>query len=272
MATPFFSENLVKLPRLTVSELLSLMHHIEAEAEPALAHWREAGKALPDFLGKALSRLLLARRELETVQPPPSRHGAEEQLVAHQGDRTMDEAWRAFETFLKAWCRLDDGQSPGQAEAQRLYDLIIGDGMNFISLPFELEWLETRKRLDIIDRHGLTPTIEALGGARFLRHLRRAFEVYGIALQITSPQPSDASQLRSLWESAHHSVRHYFAKVVALEDPDDAEAQALVRKLLRPIVELQQAVATTKTLQLSAVGKDLLPLPEKRSPNEEPKP
>lgn len=264
MTTPFFSESLVKLPRLTVAELLSLMRRIESEAEPLLTARRNAGQEVPEFLGRALGRLRHARTALEASQPTAPPEG-EADHVRRQGDRTMDDAWRAFETFLKSWCRLDDGQEPGQAEAQRLYDLIIGDGISFISLPFALEWQETRKRLDIIERHQLGPAIEALGGGRFLAHLRRAFEVYGIALQITSPPPPDANALRLHWEAAHAAVRHYFAKAAALEDPEDEDSQSLVRRLLRPIVELQQSMATTNTLRLSAVERDRSSLAEDKT-------
>lgn len=238
MATPFLADNLVKLPRFTVPEMLALMAQVEAEAGAIVAEREAAQRPLPDFVKKALSRISQARVGLEeAVQQRDVSEGTS--AAQRQSDRKMDDAWKAFEAFVKAWSMLDDGATPGQAEAHKLYDLVIGDGMGFITLPFELEWQETKKRLEIIDRQGLAPLIEQLGGERFLAHLRQCFEEYGAVLQL-SPRPADTSALRAQWEAAYGAVRHYFAKLVALEDPEEPQTQVMVRRLLRPIVEWQQ--------------------------------
>lgn len=253
MPTPFLSDSLVKLPRFTLHDLNALMLQIEAEAGAIVEERKEAGKELPEFVRKALARVSQTRAELERALHM-HRLSREPSALQRQSDRKMDDAWRAFEAFLKAWCLLDDGGSPGQAEAQKAYDLVIGDGMDFLTLPFELEWQETQKRLEILESQKLARPLEEMGGARFLAHLKQAFREYGEALYITSPQPAEKPAVRPLWDAAHGAVRHYFAKVVAMEDPDEPESQLLVRRLLRPILEWRlKASAPSRAMPAVAV-------------------
>jgi hypothetical protein len=238
MAANFLSDSLVKLPRFTVLELISLMQQLLHEAEPALHSWVASGRKVPDFIVKSLARVRHTKELLEASQP--QERPFEELIEQRRSDRKMDDAWKAFESFLKAWSLLDDNKRPGQGEAQRVYDLVIRDGIGFITLPFELEWQETKKRLDIVETQNLFPLIEALGGARFWNQLKKTFLEYGEVLQIKNGKEQDNSGLRSLWENAYNAVRHYFAKVVALEDPDDPSTQDVVRRLLKPIIEWQQ--------------------------------
>lgn len=242
MAAHFLSDNLVKLPRFTVPELITLMLQLEAEASRALQTWNQSGRQVPEFVGKSLALITQTRKSLEEAQQKTV--SPETLVLQRRGDRQMDDAWKAFESFFKAWSLLDDSQTPGQAEAQRIYDMVIGDGMSFITLPFELEWQETKKRIEIVEKQNLIPTIEALGGGRFWRQLKKAFSEYGQALKMDEPRP-EVPALRSLWENAYGAVRHYFAKVVALEDPEEPETQNLVRRLLKPIIEWQQKAATS---------------------------
>ena len=238
MAANFLSDSLVKLPRFTVLELISLMQQLSHEAEPALNTWVASGRKVPDFIVKSLARVRHTKELLEASQPQEM--APLELMEQRRSDRKMDDAWKAFESFLKAWSLLDDNRKPGQGEAQRIYDLVIRDGIGFITLPFELEWQETKKRLEVVETQNLLPLIEALGGGRFWEQLKRAFLEYGEVLQIKEGKEQDGSNLRSLWENAYNAVRHYFAKVVALEDPDDAGTQDVVRRLLKPIIEWQQ--------------------------------
>jgi hypothetical protein len=238
MAAHFLSDNLVKLPRFTVIELIALMQQLLQESEPALKNWQASGRSVPDFIGKSLERVRHTKELLEASQPHET---APQDLVEQRrSDRKMDDAWKAFESFFKAWSLLDDNKKPGQGEAQRIYDLVIRDGIGFITLPFELEWQETKKRIEIVETQHLLPIIESLGGGRFWAQLKKAFAEYGEALQIKEGKENEGSNLRSLWENAYNAVRHYFAKVVALEDPDDPETQNVVRRLLKPIIEWQQ--------------------------------
>jgi hypothetical protein len=238
MAVNFLSDSLVKLPRFTVLELISLMQQLLLEAEPALKAWVASGRKVPEFITKSLERVRHTMLQLEASQPQET--APQELLEQRRSDRKMDDAWKAFESFCKAWSLLDDNKRPGQGEAQRIYDLVIRDGIGFITLPFELEWQETKKRIEVVETQNLLPLIEALGGGRFWTQLKKAFSEYGEVLQIKEGKEPDGSGLRTLWENAYNAVRHYFTKVVALEDPDDVNTQDVVRRLLKPIIEWQQ--------------------------------
>jgi hypothetical protein len=238
MSTNFLSDSLVKLPRFTVLELIALMQQLLQESEPALKTWVISGRKVPDFISKSLARVRHTKELLEASQPHEA--APQELIEQRRGDRKMDDAWKAFESFLKAWSLLDDNKKPGQGEAQRIYDLVIRDGIGFITLPFELEWQETKKRIEVVDTQNLLPLIEALGGGRFWAQLKRSFLEYGEVLQIKEGKEQDNSGLRPLWENAYNAVRHYFAKVIALEDPEDSGTQDIVRRLLKPIIEWQQ--------------------------------
>jgi hypothetical protein len=240
MATPFSAADLVSLPSMSAGELLSLMRQLLTEAS-ALQDM------LPPYVLKSRDRLNQALSELDiaygAVPPSPTKRAA---------DSKMDNAWRAFERFLSAAMLLQPHHSPGAKEAAELYALIFGkEGLRFITFIPELEYEETKKRLNLLEKSNLTGELNAMGGSLFVQDLQKTFVEYGEALHITTSRPQDVPAIRPLWEKADEAIRQYVSKVVSLEDPDDAGSLEQIKKLLKPLKEWEEKARASRAAAVS---------------------
>lgn len=238
MATPQNANDLIRLPRLTIEGLVTLATQLENRAANVISELSAQHRELPRLFLKAVTSLSKAKTSLESVLIA---QGISQRAysISRQADQSVDTIWRAIDLFLRGWSLLEDEQSPGAKEAAHAHHLLIGDDMKFITLPFELEWQETKKRIGILEEQKLEETFKNLGGERFIAQLRKAFTHYGVALKITAePAPSEIPPLvRPALEELQKSLRLYISKVINLEDPDDPESQTLISRLLQPLHE-----------------------------------
>jgi hypothetical protein len=239
MTTPNSSADIISLPRLTVAELLSLMLQLQTEFFALQKRLSSDQTQLPAALIKSAAKMEEASTALQTAyQTAPI-----EVSDKKGADRVMDAAWRAVEAFLRGLTLLQAHHSPGPREATVLYGLWFYDGLKFINYVPEVEYQETKKRLELLREKNLTDSLKALGGAPFLSDLESAFLNYGQALHITNPRSAPAPSLRPVWEKAQELIRLYVTKVVGLEDPDEPETLSYIKALLAPLKEWEQKSA-----------------------------
>ncbi len=234
--TPF---DLIQLPRLDAEETLALGRALVTEAKAAGPLAAALGEALDalDLASDALADALLRRRRAADDRVDPE--------AARSADAALDNAWGALRDLLQARARLDDAEA---AAARALAARIFPDGLTFLNKPYRAEWADSETRLALIEREGLEPGLDALGGGAFLRALRRAHLAYGEALHVTAPRgPSpEASELRGAFDEAHEALRAYLVQIAASRRPKDPATLALAERLSAPVAHWRASGRATK--------------------------
>ncbi|MCL2726294.1 MAG: hypothetical protein FWD69_17875 [Polyangiaceae bacterium] len=251
--------DLVTLPMIDAASTVALLTRIAAVA-------REAGeKTFPPIIKKRLATLAdvnkalidaLAKRDSGRTSPSQQR----------DVDTVVDTGWSATYKWLTGWSRLGD-KAGHHLLAKNLLDILFPDGLKFTLTKYEKEWAEVKWRLARISADNLDKHFAKLGGQSFLDRLIKDHKVYGDVLKITEVgQMADPVLIREPLLAAHSALRSFVLVAAAHvdENPDD---QALVERLLRPIVEWQgsqvrpSAGATSPAPTPPAIAADVSPQP-----------
>lgn len=233
---------LIRLPRLSARTGVALCMQLETAARPWLADEPPADSpALPAALKRAYARMSAHRAALEDALQQSTAASPIPPQSRVEADRALDRAWSAFYGWLTAWARLaPEGELPvASDEIKNLRARIFDDGLQFTRLPYAIEWVESRKRLALIDEAGRAEAIAALGGAPFLDRLQASHARYGVVLGITeqAPTPEDGPNLTEGLAALREAMQDVTTKILALREPDAPAIDATIDALLRPIVD-----------------------------------
>ena len=243
MPTTYTSLDFVQLPRLTGLGSLGLGQQMLAAAD-------SQKKSLPKSLTKAHSALTAAHAALQTALVDQLGHGtetpAEEAPAIQELDRILDNSWAGLDDRLQGLARLPAGK-PGVAEAAALRKRLFPTGLGFLKLNYRLEWSESQTRLELIDREGLTGSIDQLAGKVFLQSIREGHESYGRALGMTAAleTPATMPQVRGAMDAFLEALRNYIVKVMASVEPDEPATQTTADALLAPFAAWNAAAKRT---------------------------
>lgn len=159
-----------------------------------------------------------------------------------QADLRLDRAWSALFRRVEA-CSLLPAEYPESARAARLLEGFFSEGLGFLTLSFEAEWAESKRRLEQIDSEpALAKELEQLAGTLFLSEVRKAHEQDGIALGMTG-KPRENTQAPSLdapLRALRRAVVQYARATVATADEDEPETIRRVEAALEPIPRLRE--------------------------------
>jgi hypothetical protein len=252
----FSSPDLIQLPRLSGQEAASLIGDMLA-----IARSRQA--SLPGPIERSVMRLQAAHAALEvtlrgargaTSHPPSSGGPASSRapistraqassragaavisIVRRRADRAVDSAWEATFDWLSGWCKLTDDANPYRSAARELFELVFADALAFGTLPYKIEFAQSRERLEAIEREGHDATFTALGGAAFLAHLRSVHE----ALQIIVSQET-VIDCREQLAVAAAALRQYVVRVSSHADSEISGSEELSSALMAPLDRWQK--------------------------------
>lgn len=226
----------------------TLIDQFEMQVKAVLARERDEDvphvKALVAVVRKAFERML-ARRDA-FVAREALRNAAvdmtsrEDQEVANDN---VDDAWRGIEHVLHGATFLTDGESPGREEATKLYHDVFGatKPLAFINFRPARQWDASLPRLEKLSTPEAEAILNAVGGERYLKALRRDHATFGRAyglLAHTRPTDERVTDTRAEHLAAQAAVREYVFKVSAQIDDEDPESVRLARFLLAPYTRL----------------------------------
>jgi hypothetical protein len=106
-------------------------------------------------------------------------------------DQRFDGAWAGLHGRLVACTRLIDG--PEAARAGALLANLFPNGLAFVNLGYEAEWVHSRELLTRIKEEGHTAELAELAGQRFLDAVHKAHQGLGEALGLEGVQKVEAS-------------------------------------------------------------------------------
>ena len=199
-------------------------------APAAVKKAAEAMKSAAGALGEAWREIVATRAD-----------------VRRPADAALDGAWSNLYGRLVSYAALPEVEYPGAAKAAALVESLFPDGLSFLRLPYNQQWAESDKRLKQIESEGWKKDIDRLAGPEFLEHLKAAHEEYGAVLGLTrrAADPPEPRPLAELLRELRKAIGRYVLRLLALEDGDE-EANASIRKALRPIDELRAANAARR--------------------------
>jgi hypothetical protein len=230
----FPAEDLIQFPRFDAASAVALGERLLQEAAEA-----EAPRGLPPTIQRARASLSEAYATLiEVERAYRAARGGESEAMA-DADVVIDRSWSALFNWLLGFSQLPEGVAEAD-EARALLRELYPDGLDFILLPYELEWGQSDQRLARITsaEETLGERIRKLGGGAFITALSAAHAQYGevLGLSPSSQQGNELPNLREALEGFSSALRVYALKVTAFVEIDEPETAALSKKLLAPLL------------------------------------
>jgi hypothetical protein len=225
-----FALDLVQLPLMDVPGAMRLGSCLVAAGKQ---------RSLPGLIARAHDRLETASEEMSQVFMAHLQEMPVSSQIWRERDRALDSAWAAIYYLLVAWSSLP-GDRREAAQARELSQKLFPEGLKFTLLPYRLEWAESQRRVEMMQRDGQGAQIVALGGESFLSALLTAHEQYGQVLgmsPVVTPDRAEVKTLRDPFWTLVNAIRSYVLKVSAHVSEDDPASQGLAETLLLPIVE-----------------------------------
>ena len=226
----FEAQSYTTIPELDVGGLLALGTAL-ANAVP---------RPLPDELRRPVKKLRAAVTALLEASAVLPKSAADREAA----DRRVDAAWEALHARLHAYDELPHDRYPEVIEARAIVATLFPDGLSFLTLPYNAEWVESDKRLRAIDEGAMAASLDRLAGAIFLEEARQAHAAYGEALGIATMRVSlTSAQLVGPAETPRKAVQRYARAMVGLVDEDELITVAMAETALRPLLEAREVKA-----------------------------
>jgi hypothetical protein len=209
-----------------------LVHSAPADITPEERVRLAAANALADEIGDVLydrDRVSNAR-----VRQPLST------FIAHMG---------AFHDVLLATATVSPTDSARAARAKELLDTFFPDGVSFTKLEAPAAWYEGERRMQQIEKRGLTEEIIGLTGPDFLPAARKATKDLGEAIGVGSV-PRDQPAGRALQQKLarfSRKVGSYVRLLAAAVDEENEDSVLRFLKAVEPIDEYRRSGRTLST-------------------------
>ena len=203
-----------------------------------------APNSLPADLKKALKGVEQQTKALKGLWGERESLGRSEDRRPY--DQALDGAWGCAYDRLDALGRLPAERYPSAQEAARLRQAIFPDGLSFLKLPYEAEWAESQRRLELIASKGWEADLQRLIGAEFVTEVKRCHKDYGEVLGITrplKPAPLDVNLTDGLRKLGAALSRYSIKLIASYDDDASADWKQAVLTALRPFDELRMAQA-----------------------------
>lgn len=223
----FKAADLVTLPRVSAEGGRTLASRVLAAAAQ-----EKLGVAMTEAVEEVKTGLDVLTAVMNHASTP-----AVDPLAAQAADARLTGCWAALYATLGAWLRVPE--LPEASAAQAILETVFPEGLAFTRLAYADEWSTSDRMLIKIEEDQLTNSIDALGGSKILRTLRRAHRDYGVVLGITSVDTSTkvTKTVREALLELMDALRGYVLQATALQRRSDPRATALSERLLKPIAE-----------------------------------
>ena len=163
----------VRRPRITIYSGIALSIRL-LEAAPADATPAELA-ALADMRGCA-----------HAVQTAVRLRALHDMLELRPNDRRLDGAWASLHGHLASATRMVG--TPEAARAEALLNTLFPEGLSFVSMKVEAEWIHSRFLLARIDGEGLADQLAALVTETCMANLRSAHAELGQVLGLVESE------------------------------------------------------------------------------------
>ncbi len=150
-------------------------------------------------------------------------------------DQRFDGGWGGLHGMLAGLARF--GGTPEAERAKNLITSLFANGLGFLTLSFEAEWLHGQVLLQRVDDEGLAEEITALTHPIALPYVREATSALGEALGLGEKniEPPLAASLADAIDAQSTAVAKYMRVLAGETDDDDPSSVARFLKAAAPI-------------------------------------
>ena len=155
-------------------------------------------------------------------------------------DSALDTAWSAVRDRIAPWTWTTDAKLDAQRRlAAKMLASYFPDGVEFVKLAYEQQWVESEQLLQRIKEEGARDVLEELAGKPFLANLESAHAAYGDALDLgDEAAPKTAASPTGIAERVGKLSRAIFDYTRALAgdvDLGDPSSVAAFRDAVAPL-------------------------------------
>jgi hypothetical protein len=161
----------------------------------------------------------------------------------------------ALHDVLVATSTLSGAESERAARAKEVLGTFFADGVAFTKLEAPAAWYEGERRMQQIEKHGLTEEIIAITGPGFLPAARKATTDLGEAIGVGST-PRDQPASRALQQKLAKFSRKVSAYVRLLAAAVDEESEDSVQRFLKAVAPIDEYRRTGRTLASEEESQD----------------
>lgn len=185
-------------------------------------------------------------------------------------DAAFDNGWTALRDRLECWTRVH-GKSFERlrAKAEQLIASYFPDGVEFVKLAYEGEWVYSQQILERFEEEGAIPDIERLAGAEYLANVREQHAFLGAALGLSGKR--EAEEVASTTGVADRvtalatAIADYTRRLAGEVETEDAASVAAFQKAVKPLDDHRAAAvggATKPTEEPVDPATPIPPAPE----------
>ena len=226
----FTVDDLIQLPRFDSAGAITLGDRLLAAARAA---------PLPRAIQRARDALEIDLTTLRAaVAARMAAAAASDPAAIAEADHTLDGCWTALHDWLTGFSKLPP-RVVESTEARTLLAELYPEGLNFVMLPYEREWMQSNMRLNRITNEPLGERIKKLGGTVFIESLQAAHASYGKLLGLPrtlGTREGGTPIVGEAMEAFVSSLRMYALKVTAYVEVDEPGTAQLSNTLLEPLL------------------------------------
>ncbi|UJR84200.1 hypothetical protein [Sandaracinus amylolyticus] len=163
-------------------------------------------------------------------------------------DSAFDGSWSALRDRLAAWSKVQSASFERPRErAEQLLAAYFSDGVQFVTLAYEAEWVYGEQLLERFDEEGALADIERLAGAEFVANVREQQAALGAALGLTGKRGTEevasTSGLAERVSALASAIADYTRRLSGEVETDDPKSVAAFRKAVAPLDAHRAATA-----------------------------
>ncbi len=163
-------------------------------------------------------------------------------------DVAFDNGWSALRDSLAAWTKVHGKSFEGlRARAEQLLAAYFPDGVEFVKLAYEAEWVHSQNLLERFEEERATADLERLAGAEILANVREQHATLGTALGLAGKRAAEeAASTTGVAERVTglaHAIGDYTRRLAGEVETTDAASVAAFRKAMRPLDDHRAAAA-----------------------------
>jgi hypothetical protein len=188
-------------------------------------------------------------------------------------DSAFDGAWAAVRDRIAAWTKVSLGDYDAQRKrAEKLMASYFVDGVAFVQLSYEKEWVESQLLLDRFAEEGALTHVEQLAGKAFVENVNAAHKALGDAIGLTGAGPAAAAPsstgVAERVEALARAIFDYLRGLTGDVEDNEAASVTAFRRAVEPLDTYRAEASSDTPAKPDADAEPTAPIPPVPAPVE----
>ncbi len=212
----------ITLPRVDTDGAIALASALESAAEPFAPH---DGLVLSG-LNEVKSRRIAAQQTRESGDPLGTPTVKAIDIIEDLGISVLVKGTKLIAQLAE---HTPEGKIAADLDAR-----LFNDGLDYVNYKVEQEWAVVDSKLQVIQSENLEPQFAQIGLGHVLAFVKQTHLHYGEVIGVTKAE-AESKALGGARKVLMDALRVYVARVMATEEAGNAQSQARVRAMLKPL-------------------------------------